>query len=74
MSGVFCLLPETVHTGEERYTLKKPKRHESATDTDKDWVVPMHDVMILNAALAAIGPIPRIAHALTRSTRERTHE
>jgi len=73
MSGVFCLLPETVHTGEERYTLKKLKRHESATDTDKDWVVPMHDVMIFIDALAA-GPIPRIARALTPSTRERTHE
>jgi hypothetical protein len=68
------LLPEAGHTGEERYTLKKLKRHDSATDTDKDWVVPMHDVMIFIDALVAIGPIPRIARALTRSTRERTHE
>ena len=33
-------------------------RQESATDTDKDWFVPMHDVMISIGALAAIALIP----------------
>jgi hypothetical protein len=68
------LLLEAGHTGEERYTLKKLKRQESAVDTDKDWVVSMHDVMISTDALAAIGLIPRITCALTWSARERPHE
>ena len=59
---------------EERYTLKKLKRQKSATDTDKDWFVPMHDVMISIGTLAAIGLIPPTACAPTRSARERPHE